>query len=192
MELDNEIAIKYRLLPLFGEVTMQWYKDMRLRTLELLCTSNEPISLLISSQGGDIRAGFFAHDWFRALPCPVHTYAVGECYSSAFDVFLAGEYRFALPHSLFLIHNVGMTVDQLSSNRMSFEANLQERRDETLRLTKQVTSMYAANSSLTTVQVQKIMDKSDAVHGCFDPPGMLKWGFVTEIVTKLPWNISAF
>lgn len=192
MDFEKELQDTHRSLLLFGDVDEDWYLDLRKRTLELLYSSNEPINLLIDSRGGSVRFGYYAHDWLTALPCAVHTYAVGQCYSSGFDIFLAGERRLALPHSLFLIHNIGMNIDGLSASRTQFEARLQERLDGVMRLTHQTTMLYASKSSLKEDEIRTVMDESDDVHRYYDPAKMLEWGFVTEIVTKLPWNTSAF
>ena len=63
------------------------------------------LRLLLSSEGGDLIAGFTAYNFLRSLPIPVETINMGSVESIAVVLYLAGEKRTALSGTKFLIHN---------------------------------------------------------------------------------------
>jgi ATP-dependent protease ClpP protease subunit len=187
MDMDNELAQKHRVITLSSPVTRDWLDKMRTRTTLLALDSLEPINVLIDCNGGNARCGFYGHDWLMALPCPVHTYAVGNCGSAALDIFLAGEKRFSLPRSVFLIHNACMNVELLPADQDLYPRRLKERMREIKRLNKSALELYVRRSNLSKKRVRKIMDQGDQIFRDIDASQMLAWGFLDEIVTKIPW-----
>ncbi len=65
-----------------------------------------PITLLISSPGGDIYAGMALIDVMRGLDCPVTTIAAGLVASMAAVILANGDHRMAYPHAQILIHQL--------------------------------------------------------------------------------------
>lgn len=66
------------------------------------CISDQPVTLTITSSGGDPDVGAAMHDWI--IHKGWNTVAAGKVYSAAVPVFLAGQHRTAMKHSLILIH----------------------------------------------------------------------------------------
>ena len=65
--------------------------------------SHEPITLFISSPGGDMGAGMMLYDIIRASKAPITT--IGhDCASMASLLLAAGRRRLSLPHSSHMIH----------------------------------------------------------------------------------------
>ncbi|MFW5365792.1 ATP-dependent Clp protease proteolytic subunit [Escherichia coli] len=62
------------------------------------------LKIYISSQGGDLVAGFTAYHFLKALPIPVKTHNLSNVESVANIIFLAGSERKANPGSRFLLH----------------------------------------------------------------------------------------
>lgn len=74
------------------------------------------LNIYISSQGGDLVAGFTAYHFLKALPIPVRTHNLSNVESVANIIFLAGSERKANPGCRFLLHPfhwglVGTSVD---------------------------------------------------------------------------------
>ena len=69
-------------------------------------SKQEPITVIINSQGGSADSGFGIYDMLRFVEPSIITITVGLCASAAIIVFLAGDKdkRFSLPNSRFLIH----------------------------------------------------------------------------------------
>ena len=85
----------------------------------------KPILLYVSSNGGEVDAGFELIDAIRCSKTPVYTINLGYQYSMGFLIGLAGHRRYAMEHSKFLLHdgsnfiyNSGAkTQDQMEFNR---------------------------------------------------------------------------
>jgi len=85
-----------------------------------------PIILYINSPGGNLSDGFALVDAITTSITPVYTVNLGLAASAACYIFMAGDKRFAMPRSEFLIHEaiVG-DLDHLSKmkDRMMFLNN---------------------------------------------------------------------
>ena len=63
-----------------------------------------PIRLYINSCGGDIYAGYSLIDIIKTSKTPIYTINEGVCMSMAFLISIAGQKRYAFPHSVYLMH----------------------------------------------------------------------------------------
>lgn len=96
-----------RVLILDEPVTQQ-NAMMLIKSLLVLERQNpeEPVTLLISSPGGDVYAGLALIDAMQGLSCPVNTVATGMVASMAAVILAAGSHRAAYPHAYVLIHQL--------------------------------------------------------------------------------------
>jgi ATP-dependent protease ClpP protease subunit len=67
----------------------------------------QDVHLLLSTPGGSVMNGMNLYNVLRALPLTLTTHNVGNVDSIGNAVFLAGEHRYACPHSTFMFHGVG-------------------------------------------------------------------------------------
>lgn len=65
----------------------------------------KPIILYLTSDGGDVDAGFALADTIVASKTPVYTVNLGYWYSMAFLIGITGHKRFAMPNAKFLLHD---------------------------------------------------------------------------------------
>ena len=65
----------------------------------------QPVMLYISSSGGEVGAGFELIDAIETSVTPVWTVCLGDVYSMAFIVALAGKRRLSMPNARFLMHD---------------------------------------------------------------------------------------
>ncbi|EJO47779.1 MULTISPECIES: ATP-dependent Clp protease proteolytic subunit [Enterobacter cloacae complex] len=79
------------------------------------------LNIYISSQGGDLVAGFTAYHFLKALPVPVRTHNLSNVESVANIIFLAGSERKANPGSRFLLHpfHWGLAGPSVDHSRVS-------------------------------------------------------------------------
>ena len=66
----------------------------------------DKLYFLLSSGGGDVNSGVTMYNYLRGLPAQIVMHNVGSIDSIANAVFLAGEKRYATPHSAFLFHGI--------------------------------------------------------------------------------------
>jgi ATP-dependent Clp protease, protease subunit len=64
------------------------------------------LTLLLSTPGGSVMHGMTLYNYLSALPVILATYNIGNVDSIGAIVFLAGQRRFACPHSTFMLHPV--------------------------------------------------------------------------------------
>ena len=85
----------------------------------------KPIILYINSPGGSVIDGYGLIDAILCSKTPVYTVNQALCASMGFLIFLAGEKRFSMPRSEFLLHDGftgGMDSSAKMKDRMEFEA----------------------------------------------------------------------
>lgn len=82
------------------------------------------VYLLLSTPGGSVMHGLNLYNVLRAMPFKLTTHNVGNVDSIGNAVFLAGETRYASPHSTFMFHGVGFSTEP--GERLE-EKNLRER-----------------------------------------------------------------
>lgn len=86
--------------------------------------NRKPIILYINTPGGSVVDGFGLIDAILCSKTPVYTVNQAMCASMGFLIFLAGEKRFTMPHSTFLMHDgQGFACDSMGKmkDRMEFE-----------------------------------------------------------------------
>jgi len=87
--------------------------------------NRKPIILYINSIGGEVVSGFSVIDAIQTSKTPVYTVNLGECSSMAFLIYIAGNKRYAMPHSQFLLHDGetgGIDSTAKLKDRIEFEA----------------------------------------------------------------------
>lgn len=67
--------------------------------------TDKPITLYISSPGGEVTAGLAVFDYIRMMKSKVNTVCIGTAASMGAILFLAGEERKMLPHTKIMIHD---------------------------------------------------------------------------------------
>jgi ATP-dependent Clp protease protease subunit len=72
--------------------------------LQALQSGASEIELHMSTEGGNMTAGFALYFFLKSLPVPLTTYNLGSVESVGVVIFLAGSKRFACPGTRFLVH----------------------------------------------------------------------------------------
>ena len=62
------------------------------------------LELHMSTEGGNMTAGFALYFFLKSLPIPLTTHNIGSVESVGVVIFLAGQHRFACPGTRFLVH----------------------------------------------------------------------------------------
>ena len=86
----------------------------------------KPIYLYLSSNGGDVDAGFALIDVILSSKTPVYTINLGFQYSMGFLIGLAGHKRFASPNAKFLHHD-GTNVIVNSGTKVKDQVEFQDK-----------------------------------------------------------------
>lgn len=79
-------------------------RNLFLSTLNLRENIPTQFQLHLSTEGGNMTAGFALYNFLKSLPIPLTTHNIGSVESIGVVIFLAGGRRFACRHSRFLLH----------------------------------------------------------------------------------------
>jgi ATP-dependent Clp protease, protease subunit len=113
---DLELRAEHALLPkhlfgartvlIFGEVNPRLAESVTGQLLALAASGDEPIRIVISSQGGHVESGDVIHDVIRFIEPDVRVIGAGWVASAGALIYVAAkrEHRFALPNTRFMLH----------------------------------------------------------------------------------------
>ena len=134
-----------------------------------------PIKLFINSPGGDITEGFPLIAAIELSRTPVYTINVGEWNSMAFLIGITGHKRFALPYTIFLLHE-GSLLARGSTNKV------QDRVEFDKRFEQEIVKQHVLNHSNMT---ETDYDALARVEYYMLPDDAIKRQFIDEIITDI-------
>ena len=141
-----------------------------------------PIMLYISSFGGDMAESFALISAIELSKTPIYTVNVGKWSAESFWIGIAGHKRFALPNTVFLMHD-GAKITEKSSN---MSARFAERfEDDVIKkhiLKHSTMSPSDYDAAIWPVPLKQTLKAS---HFYMLPNDALKYGFIDEIVTDI-------
>jgi ATP-dependent Clp protease, protease subunit len=165
------------------EVYISFSAEINAHTTETLIATASNITnqhvkkiyLLISSPGGSVMHGMNLYNVLRALPIELTTHNVGNVDSIGNVVFLAGEKRYACPHSTFMFHGVGF---DLAGQMVRFEEKLLSERLENVRADqKRIGSVIEERTKLPREQIERLFLEAQTKDATF----AIGCGIVNEV-----------
>ncbi|MCJ7793282.1 MAG: ATP-dependent Clp protease proteolytic subunit [Candidatus Marinimicrobia bacterium] len=144
---------------------------------EQLAKGMKKLYLLISSPGGNVDPGIAIYNFLKGLPIEVITHNYGSCDSIAALIFCAGEKRYTVANSRFLIHGIGLTVQNQRFNEISLRETLDSLKNQRETISK----IIAKECGKKVEEVEK-----DMLNGIvLNPDEAIKYGLATEIKDDL-------
>ena len=132
----------------------------------------KPIIIYLSSPGGMVYEGLGLCSAIETSKTPVYTVNVGECCSMGLIIYLTGKKRYAMPNSVFLMHD-GSSFGYDSS------AKLKDRVDfDSGTLADHIKDLILKHTSLT----KKQYDEKYRKEWYFLPEESKKYGFTDYII----------
>lgn len=108
------------------------------------------VCLMLSTPGGSVMHGLNLYNLLRAFPFKLITHNVGNVDSIGNAVFLAGEERYACPHSTFMFHGVGFDIAK--PVRLE-QKNLQEQLDAVLQDQRRIGAIIRERTDIDESQI---------------------------------------
>ena len=104
--LVEKRLLEQRVVPIFGEITQDLARGVVSRLLALAAENDDPIKVIVCSEGGHVEAGDAIHDFVRFIKPKVIMIGTGWVASAGALIFLAAEKenRVCLPNTRFLLH----------------------------------------------------------------------------------------
>lgn len=105
-DLLTEKMLETRTVIISGEINDEVARDVANKLLLLEATSNNPINLFISTQGGHVDSGFYIRDMINFIKPKVNIIGSGWVVSAGIFIYLSGdkERRYSLPNTRFMMH----------------------------------------------------------------------------------------
>lgn len=105
-DLLTQKMLETRTVIISGEINDETAYDVANKLLLLEATSDEPINLFISTQGGHVDSGFYIRDMINFIKPKVNIIGSGWVVSAGIFIFLSGEKerRYSLPNTRFMMH----------------------------------------------------------------------------------------
>ena len=140
------------------------------------------VYLMLSTPGGTVSSGMTLYNTLRAMPFRLITHNMGNVDSIGNAIFLAGEERYACPHSTFMFHGVGFEVP---TGQRFEEKALREHLDSILSDSRRIGAIIAGRTKIDSDEIAKFFQEARTVdaayaasHGIIDeirdlliPPG---------------------
>lgn len=115
----------------------------------------EQVTLAISTPGGGVPKGLTIYNTLRGMPFELITHNVGNVDSIGNAVFLAGDQRYACPHSTFMFHGVAAPVGE---GGMLDRRALEERTEGILADEKRIGSIIKERTALSNSDVDSLFE----------------------------------
>ena len=166
---------KYRTLFLSGVLTGE--TDSRHLLLALDSLSDDPITIMITSPGGDLDSAFLIYDTMRLVKSPIIT--IGEyCASAAVLLLASGSKRYLYPHAKVMLH---LPSGQMGGDAKDWDIQHQQM---TLYKNKMVDVLCECGARKSR---DEIMDDIDRDYW-LEPKEAVAYGLADEIMTKEIWQ----
>ena len=129
---------KARTLIISGEINQRLVSHVMGQLLAMADDSDEPINIVINSQGGHVESGDTIHDVIRFIKPRVRMIGTGWVASAGALIFVSvpREDRFALPNTRFLLH-------QPAGGTRGMAADVEIEAREILRMRERINKIFA-------------------------------------------------
>ncbi len=168
--------LEARTILLAGQVDTELAEKIMAQLLVMDSISNDPIKMIISSNGGHVDSGMAIYDMMRFIKSDIHAIGAGWVVSIAVPIFLGAkkEHRFSLPNTRFMIHQpLGGAGGPAADVRIAAQ--------EIIKIRKKINEMIAEETGHT---VEKITEDSDRDYW-MSAQEALDYGLVTKVVKSM-------
>jgi ATP-dependent clp protease proteolytic subunit 2 len=162
-----------RCININGEITYELAVDFTDKILELNLESNEPITVLINSPGGEINSGLLMYDAIVGSIAPVRMICRGKAYSMGAVLLACAGKRYMLPNSELMLHQP-MLGGRVSGNASSIKSIS----DSMLETKKKINSLLAKHTGKTEEEIDKATDFDHY----FSPDEAIAFNLCDEII----------
>ena len=180
--LDYGVDEKARRISLHGDIDEESVR-IAIRAMMMFAdtSATKPITLVVSSYGGNLDESFALHDVVKAVGCPVYTLSVGKCMSAAPLLVACGEpgARKATPHTSFMFHDAQLCYEDGDADSPS---NILATAEQTMGMMDRYAGLLARYTAKRKDQWKRIF--AAKVDRYFSAREALEWGIIDEIWEK--------
>jgi ATP-dependent Clp protease protease subunit len=151
----DEKFLETRTILLFGEISQKSAREVCEKLILLSSLNDNPIKLIINSQGGHVEAGDTIHDMIRFVKPSVKILGTGWVASAGALIYVAApvEDRFSLPNTRFMLHQPSGGVGGQASD-ISIEAQ------EILKMRDRLNRIFSVQTGQPVERIEKDTDRN--------------------------------
>ena len=144
-----------RQIMLMGGIDTDMHRTFSEQLNELVLESDEPVMVVLDSDGGEVYSGFGIYDAIRLAPVDVHVLVRGHAMSMAAVVSQAGRSRLATPHSMFMLHTIHYDAGMDRLYAQQNHAHVSNR------MQQMIDAILVKRSKLTVAKLAELTKKDD-------------------------------
>ena len=162
-----------RCVSISGEINEASAVDFTDKILDLNLESNEPITVLINSNGGEINSGLLMYDAIVGSKAPIRMICRGKAYSMGAVLFACAKERYMLPNSELMLHQP-MLGGKVSGNASSIKSIS----DSMLETKKKINKLLSKHTKKTEEEI----DEATSFDHYFSPEESIEFNLCDEII----------
>lgn len=162
-----------RCVSISGEINEESAVDFTDKILDLNLESNEPITVLINSNGGEINSGLLMYDAIVGSKAPIRMICRGKAYSMGAVLFAYAKERYMLPNSELMLHQP-MLGGKVSGNASSIKSIS----DSMLETKKKINKLLSKHTKKTEEEI----DEATSFDHYFSPEESIEFNLCDEII----------
>jgi len=162
-----------RCVSISGEINEESSVDFTDKILDLNLESNEPITVLINSNGGEINSGLLMYDAIVGSKAPIRMICRGKAYSMGAVLFACAKERYMLPNSELMLHQP-MLGGKVSGNASSIKSIS----DSMLETKKKINKLLSKHTKKTEEEI----DEATSFDHYFSPEESIEFNLCDEII----------
>lgn len=174
----EDSLLKTREIFLTTEINSDSSADLLKQLIYLERVDEEkPITLYISSPGGEVTSGLAVYDYIRMMKSKVITVCIGTAASMGAILFLAGDERKMLPHTKIMIHDPSYGNASMGGMK---PLEIRDRLDGLMQSRKILAEIIAERSGMN---LKKVYEKTRR-DSFLNAKEAIKIGIATEILER--------
>ena len=151
----EEKFLETRTILLFGEISQKSAREVCQKLILLSALNDNPIKLIINSQGGHVEAGDTIHDLIKFVKPKVKILGTGWVASAGALIYCAvpTEHRYSLPNTRFMLHQPSGGVGGQASD-ISIEAQ------EILKMRDRLNKIFSVQTGQPVEKIERDTDRN--------------------------------
>ena len=171
----------HRMVPIEGKITKEMADGVIRVLMALDLKEDKPITLIISSSGGDVHSGNKIGGMIKTFRSPVDGLVVGSACSMAVDILLMCRRRRMLRHAEIFVHFTRCGFDAVRDSDDITDSDMDAIRRKMTVDKKKREELYMTRLKKTREEVHDLFRIGEKYDTCYTAEEALKLGFVDEI-----------
>jgi ATP-dependent Clp protease protease subunit len=171
-----EILKKTRIIMISGEINQKLAERVCNNLLYLQEISNDPIKIMINTQGGHVESGDTIHDMIKFVKPRIIMIGTGWVASAGIIIYLAAEKknRYSLPNTRYLLH-------QPSGEMIGVASDLEIETNEITKMRKRLNQIISDATGQPLKKIEKDTDRNFWL----STKEAVEYGIVTHIISNM-------